>query len=376
MNNFFKIILLLIVGLNIASCSKSDNDTEPLRDFETQKINDMEYIETFMKTHSMTVSADFDVTYTLIPEGPTSIWNQTTYPILSRNVKVRQGDADVIYKIYYIKFREGTGKSPCNVDRVLTAYKGEYIYDRVETVSGNEIHTIVSNDFEEMVNPQSYFTLSSVIRGWSEIFPQFKTGTYTGNPDGTVSYNDYGAGVMFIPSGVAYYASSTGGIPSYSPLIFNFKLYEIQRVDNDGDGIYSYQEDLATSIVNNDGTLTIIPNVPDGYVYAFAEGIENPDNTNGPGSQVTLPSGRPSEEDEIPDFLDSDDDGDFFTTKSETMYVNPLDVLSTQRYYPFSGAVTDDPATPYVDETKGVPDCSGDFTTPTRLRKYLDPMCH
>jgi hypothetical protein len=38
-----------------------------------------------------------------------------------------------------------------------------------------------------------------------EIFPEFKTGTYSSNTDGTVSYSDFGADVMFIPSGLAYF---------------------------------------------------------------------------------------------------------------------------------------------------------------------------
>ncbi|WP_445452565.1 FKBP-type peptidyl-prolyl cis-trans isomerase [Flavobacterium sp. 25HG05S-40] len=352
MNNFFKIIILFSLGLTAISCSKSDNDTEPLRDYAEQKIKDMENIETFMKTHYMTVvnnpggTDDLDVTYTKIPTGGTqiSIWDQTIYPKQTREVTVRQNDVDITYTIYYLKLREGSGpnsKSPCNVDRVLTAYKGEYIYNSVV----DNVSSIISNEFETLVNPQSFFSLTGVIRGWSEIFPKFKTGSYISNPDGTVSYSDFGAGVMFIPSGLAYYASPSGGIPTYSPLVFNFKLYEIDRVDNDGDGIFSYLEDL-----NNDG-----------YVIGLPEGVVNPDDTDG---------------DEIPDFIDTDDDGDFFTTRSETSYVHPNDVLETIRYYPFDGVAVDDPTTPYVDESKGVPNCSNDFTTPNRLRKYRDPSCH
>jgi hypothetical protein len=119
------------------------------------------------------------------------------------------------------------------------------------------------------------------------------------------------------------------------------------------------------------GTLTGTYNYPgyiqykdlngDGYMLRLEEGVVNPDDTDG---------------DEIPDFLDTDDDGDFFTTKSETSYVHPNDVLETVRYYPFNGVSVDDPLTPFVDETKGVPDCAGNFTNPTRLRKYRDAACH
>ena len=132
----------------------------------------------------------------------------------------------------------------------------------------------------------SLYTSEAVPQGWSEIFPQFKTGTYSSNADGSVSYNDFGAGVMFIPSGLAYYNTGSGPIPAYAPLIFSFKLYEMQRLDQDLDGIPSYLED--------DG---------DGYIYDYRNTINyasvatNLDDTDGDG---------------VPDFLDIDDDGDGF----------------------------------------------------------------
>ena len=357
MNNFFKIIFLCTLGLTVVSCSKSDTTTEPLRDFAEQYTKDLISIETYMHTHYMEVTnnpgatEDQDVTFTLIPAGgtQTSIWDQTTYPILTRYVKVKQNNVDVTYKIYFIQLRQGSGaysKSPSNVDRVLTSYRGEYIYSSTVTSGTPPVSTttIISNEFEESINPQNYFNLTSVIRGWSEIFPQFKTGTYSGNPDGvyppntdgTTSYYDFGAGVMFIPSGLAYFNTSAGGIPGYSPLIFNFKLYEIQRIDQDADGIYSYQEDLATSTTNSAGIVTVTSGVPDGYLFNMATGIVNPDDTDG---------------DEIPDYLDVDDDNDFFTTASEIK--NPI----TGQAYLFAD----------------IPTCGG---SGNGKKKYLDPSCH
>lgn len=332
MNNFFKTVLLFILGITVVSCSKSDSGSgEPLRDYVAQYATDLANIETFMHTHYMTVvnspgtTEDMSVTFTLIPAGgtQTSIWDQTTYQILTRPVTVTQNDVEITYKIYYLKLREGSGStsnSPCNVDRVLTSYRGEYIFPSVETVGNVSTTTIKGVQFEESINPQGFLSLTSVIRGWSEIFPQFKTGTYTGNPDGTVSYGNFGAGVMFIPSGLGYFGTARAGIPAYSPLIFAFKLYEIQRVDHDGDGIYSYQEDI-----NGDG-----------YMLTLADGVVNPDDTDGDG---------------IPNFLDVDDDGDFFTTASEIK--NPITGLA----YPFAD----------------IPTCGG---TGNGKKKHLDPSCH
>lgn len=298
MYKILKSVLFFFGLLIVTSCSKSDNSSiAPLRDYEEQKATDMESIETFMKTHYITVinnpgsDDDMDVTYTLIPEGGSqvSIWDQTNYPKQTREVTVRQGDNDVTYTIYYLLLREGTGvesKSPCNVDNVLTGYRGEYIYTNTETVEEVTTSTIEGIQFEENKNPSSFLSLTGVIRGWSEIFPKLKTGSYTENLDGTLTYTDFGAAVMFIPSGLAYYRNAQGSIPSYSPLVFSVKLFEIQRVDQDGDGIYSFQEDI-----NNDG-----------YVVSLPTGVTNPDDTDG---------------DEIPDFLDADDDGDGYLTSYE-----------------------------------------------------------
>ena len=362
MNNFFKSIVLFTLVITVISCSKNNNSVEPLRDFTTQRDTDMTNIETYMHTHYIQVvndpgaTDDQDVTFTLIPTGGTqiSIWDQTLYPLKTRLVKVRQNNIDVVYKIYYLELRQGTGansKSPCNVDKVLTAYRGEYIYSSTTTTGTPAVSTttIISNQFEVSNNPQSFFNLTGVIRGWSEIFPQFKTGSYVGNPDGTITYTDFGAGVMFIPSGLAYFSGAQGGIPSYSPLIFSFKLYEIQRMDQDADGIYSYQEDLATSIVQSDGTVTVTPGVPDGYVYVLPTGVSNPDNTQD-GISILQPDGTYKLE-EVPDFLDVDDDGDHFTTASEIK--NPLTGLP----YDFSA----------------IPTCGG---TGNGKKKYLDPSCH
>ncbi|MGL2963727.1 FKBP-type peptidyl-prolyl cis-trans isomerase [Flavobacterium sp. RSB2_4_14] len=322
MNIFNKIVVLVILCMAIVSCNPNDTNTPPLRDYSEQYVKDIAAIEEYLQTHYMEVvnnpgaTDDQSVTYTLIPEGgtQTSIWDQTEYPLQTRLVLQN----DIVYKIYYLQLRQGSGpnsKSPCNVDQVLTSYRGEYIYTSTETVDEVEVKTIKSTQFEESINPQTYFNLTGVIKGWSEIFPLFKTGSYTGNPDGTVSYFDFGAGVMFIPSGLAYYSASPSSIPSYSPLIFSFKLYEIQRTDQDNDGISSFQEDIATSVVNADGTVTIINGIPDGYMNVLAKDVVNPDDTDG---------------DEKPDFLDFDDDDDLFTTKSEIK--NPL----TNEPFPFA----------------------------------------
>jgi len=345
MNIFFKAIVVLFLGVTLVSCSNSDSSAEPLRDYKTQRDTDMTNIEEFMKSHYMTVvnnpggTDDQDVSFTLIPAGGTqvSIWNQTDYPLQTRYVNVTQNDEQVTYKIYYLKLREGSGtnsKSPCNVDKVFAAYRGEYIYKKTDATVDPAVTSYLSTQFQERKFPID-IDLSTAIRGWAEIFPQFKTGSYASNLDGTVSYFDFGAGVLFIPSGLAYYSTSTGGIPSYSPLVFSFKLCEISRLDQDGDGVPSYLEDIGTANTDEFGVVTIVPNIADGYVNFVATGLDNADDTDG---------------DDRPDYYDVDDDADGTLTKYEVK--NPTTGLA----FPFDQ----------------IPTCGGTAT----LKKHRDPSCH
>jgi hypothetical protein len=307
MKNLFKIVLLLIISLSLVNCCKDDDDpVTPIRDYAEQYAKDLLDIENYLKTYYIeSVSASMDITFKKIPEGgtQTSIWLQTVYPLQFVNVE----KDNITYKMYYLQLRQGTGatsKSPTNYDSVLTAYKGYLLNEEV---------------FETNNFPNDYFNLGGVIRGWSEIFPKFKTGTYIANTDGTLTYNDFGAGVVFIPSGLGYYSQARTKIPSYSPLIFNFKLYEVTRIDHDSDGIFTYQEDI-----NNDGFLR--------------------DN------DTTYEDD--SDQDGTPNFLDVDDDGDNYLTKSELKKPD---------------------ATYHTYET--VPGCDGLATDPARIRRHLTTSC-
>ncbi len=344
MNKVYKLILTLIVGLLIVSCNKSDTTAiAPKRDYAEQYAKDNDSIVKFLQTHYMEVVDDTslpnygDVTFTEIPTGGTqvSVWNETAD---HRKLRTRLVDQnDITYTVYYINFRDGVGEKPCNVDGVYANYKGTLLNGNV---------------FDQTTSPQTLFQLDGVIRGWSEIFPQFASGTYTSNSDGTISYADFGAGVMFLPSALGYYNITQTTIPAYSPLIFIVKLYEVKRMDQDSDGIPSYLEDLSGPIAGSS---------PDGYIYVMPEDQVNQDDTDG---------------DHFPDYLDLDDDGDQVLTKTERIqYIDPI--TNVKFYYSYDGAAVDDPLTPY-NETQGVPSCgtTPDYTTPTRLRKYRDATCH
>ena len=322
MNKFKYYFILLITTISLFSCSKDDAaEIQPPREFAVQYATDLTDIEEYLKNYYITVvnhagfPDDQDVTFTKIETGGTqpsiySYLNSSTFPkLLSRDVSLH----DITYKLYYLVLREGAGESPTNTDAVLASYQGDYL----SRTTVSEVTTLSTTQFEVVKNPQQFFSLLTTIVGWGETFPQFKTGTYSSNTDGTVTYEDFGAGVMFVPSGLGYYNSGSGSIPSYAPLVFSFKLYEINRLDSDGDGIMNFQEDL-------DG---------DGYMRVLATGVLNPDDTDGDG---------------IPNFLDTDDDGDGVSTRTE---------------------ITDADGTliPFAD----IPSCDGNTTDSARIKRHL-----
>ncbi|MET3027531.1 FKBP-type peptidylprolyl isomerase [Flavobacterium sp. UW10123] len=378
MNKFKYYFVLLLAGLAIVSCNKKDDDDPvivPLRDYQEQFNTDNADIEEYLKTYSITISPNMDVTFTKItdPAAQPSIMsylNSATFPkLLLREIKYVHG---ITYKMYYLVLREGVGTAPMNTDGVVTAYKGEYM-KRIDATAKDPSY-VTTTLFEQVVYPRVSLDLFTTIMGWSEAFPQFKTGTTTYGDDGTANYQDFGAGVLFIPSGLAYYAGGSGSIPAYSPLVFTIKLYDIRRMDHENngyssvgelilnpDGVFDYQEDLdGDGYVRDYRNTTLYPNPP----------AKNPDDSDGDG---------------IPDFLDQDDDGDGYTTRFEI--TKPSDQVGwgtldgnafyfgIRNYYPWD-PMTDDATTPNVDETepRGIPSRpSGGLTDPTKPESITNP---
>ena len=260
MKNLSKLLFLLL-AIAIASCSKNDKiETVPLRDYAVQYTADLDSINKFIDTHYMTVTPALDVSFGKIDAAQTSIRNQTEFPLQFKTVK----NGEIDYKVYFINFREGGNRQPTKLDSVYVTYKGELL-------SGT--------NFDQAQNPV-WTKLDEVVKGWTEIIPMFKTGFYDGSQTDSnpTTFTDYGAGVMFLPSALGYYGASAGAIPLYSPLIFSFKLMELQYRDHDREGILSKDE------VASPGD--------DPELY----------DTDGDG---------------VPNYQDVDDDGDGYLTKFE-----------------------------------------------------------
>lgn len=211
-----------------------------------------------------------------VPEGHTLLSDALVAGDIVVNTTVYQ---ETNYEYYVLKLNQGGGESPTFADDVRLNYIGN-LQD--------------ASVFDSTVNPTE-FDLLNLIQGWRLVLPQFSAATsFVENSDGTTSYFNHGLGVMFLPSGLAYYASPPIGVSAYSNLIFKFELFQTETNDHDNDGIPSFYEDIdEDDNVFNDDT----------------------------------------DEDDIPNFLDTDDDGDGIATINElepTTYIVDTNIGETE----------------------------------------------
>lgn len=266
----YRLLFLIPVLLLVVACPSTDDApaAEVIRPYQEVYNEDIAEIDEFMLKNSMTVDANYNVTFNEITTANPGTPIKNHPNLLFKNV-VKEG---VTHKVYYIKLREGSGTNPTKLDSIYSAYKG-FKSDR--------------SSFDQSINP-TWFGLDEVIQGWTEIFPEFKTGNDVLNPDGTSTFSNFGAGVIFIPSGLAYYNRNAGSIGAYTPIYFSFKLMKLRNRDHDGDKILSkdeYGPDLSVEAINTDGDL---------------------DANNNP----------------FYDYKDFDDDGDGILTKKEIKLAN------------------------------------------------------
>lgn len=318
MKKIFISFVLSGCTLMLTSCKPDDNSKAvTIRDRQEVYQEDIKEIETFLKTNSISVDDD-SVEFSSVEESSVSIWNQTEYKLQSVNLKnfpyyidsngkINKESDNLEYIVYYLIINEGGGESPMIHDNVFSAYTG-YKLDRTifDTYSFGGWSTYPAFD--------SY---STFVPGYQQILQKIKTATsIIDNGDGTLTYENPGRIVVFIPSGLGYFNESKGLIKPYEPLIFDIKLIALKEVDHDNDGVLDKYED-----VNDNGDLW-------------------DDDTDGDGK---------------PNFLDLDDDGDGYTTREEITYTEIVDGESIKKIYLF-------------DE---IPNCQGGS-----IKKHIDKNCH
>ncbi len=293
MNKIYSLIALIYALITLTSCNNSGGDTPTYETRNRAEVytEDITEIEAYLKAVYIKTVSDNDIVLDSIKTGTPqiSVWNQTTYPLQNftvkndtRNTFKTDGriDDNVNYKIYYLVLNEGGGSTPSAIDSTFVTYKGWNLKNK-----------IFDQNFDGL-----WFTFpdgASSISGFRQILQKVKTAaSSTQNSDGSISYLNYGRVMVFIPSGLAYFNTSTSNIDAYAPIAFNINLLKLKERDHDYDRIHSKNEDQ-----NNDKD----------YFN---------DDTDGDGT---------------PDFLDYDDDNDGFYTKREIRKPN----IIPYEYYNF-----------------------------------------
>lgn len=272
-------LVVLIVLIGFVSCNKDDDTTDPvvieIRDRAEQQIADNDSIVKYLETHYYN-SGELatndnpsiqDIVITKFGTGTVPDGNTVLKEAVETKTLVY---ADTEYKIYILRLNQGGGtESPNFADVVRVRYEGFLLSHSV---------------FDSAVTPVD-FDLTTLIPAWRKVLPDFNTTeSFSDGADGTVNYMNYGLGVMFVPSGLAYFSNATTGIPSYTPISFKFELLQMTENDHDGDGVPTYLEDI-----NSNGELITLDQLAD-------------DDTD---------------EDGTPNYADVDDDGDGVLTINE-----------------------------------------------------------
>ena len=317
----FKLYILLITILLLGfSCGDDDDDgivEIPEADRTEQQVIDNDSLVSFLQSHYVDES--------LLTNNPTILFNEIEINQLPEDGELPNPDQnsllidmvetltttyfDVEYEYYILKINQGGSEnSPNFSDKVRVSYEGTLMDDTV---------------FDSSSTPVD-FDLTSTIAGWGRVLPEYNNAEdFIVNSDGTVTYNNPGIGIMFLPSGLGYYSAAAGTVPVYSNLIFKFKVFQSEVNDHDFDNVPSHLEDLngdydltnddtdddtfadfVDSDDDNDGTLTIDEDLePDSDLTVDRDGDGDPTNDIGDGD----PTNDDTDGDGIPNYLDPDD---------------------------------------------------------------------
>ena len=239
---FYSLLIILI----IKSCKKDDN-TVTIRDVADQALVDDTDLKKFLETHFYNYedfeksdgSKNLEIIIDSIFEE-----NSNKDPLINKvfkkNIPIESDEGTINHVLYYLPVKEGIGERPSKVDSVYVSYEGGLLDGSI---------------FDKSLTP-IWFDLTSVVTGFKEGVSEFKPGDFSLNNDNTVNYQNYGQGLIFMPSGLGYFAQSSSLIPEYSPLIFKISLFTIKKTDHDGDGILTVDE----YDIDNDG----VPDDTDG----------------------------------------------------------------------------------------------------------------
>jgi len=278
----FSKVFLLLLFFFIISCNNDDDGGGgvELRDPQEVWEEDSLEIRNFLENHTYSLEQNpinpniQTIVYDSIDENNSDATPIINSPLL-QTLEIEQDG--VSYEVFLLKIREGatSERQPKETDSTLVTFRAKTIENVV---------------FNSNPNP-SWFDLANKIRGYRLGLSELRGSTgFTENNDGTITFNnDFGFAAVFIPSGIGFFGSPPvgTGLGAYQPLIAEFQLYKSVESDHDQDLIPTYLEDI-------DGNKLV-----------------RDDDTNNDG---------------VPNYLDTDDDGDD-TPTNEEVFIDDNDEL-------------------------------------------------
>ena len=287
---------LFVLALFVTACKSDEEETTvELNDFSEQAETDDELISEYLQTHTYNYEdfqdpslEDREISIDTLAGNNANKTPLSEFVSFTEVAVTTPEGEEINHKLYYLIARQGirTGDRATIVDSVYLAYKGTLL-------DGSK--------FDESAFPV-WFDNTAVISGFRQGVQYFAPGNFTQNTNGSIEFSDYGQGLIFIPSGLGYYANAQSSIPAYSPLIFSLNVYTTNQADHDADGILSFDEDVDgdgdpfNDDTDGDGIANFADIDDDGDgVYTINEydtdGDGIPDDTDGDG---------------IPDYLDNE----------------------------------------------------------------------
>ncbi len=302
------------------ACSPDDDSgfvATPERDRAEQQIDDLELLQEYMNTHyfnedelsAIENPTIDDIRISFLAEGETVPQGSTLLSASSLVLEKTTTYEETEYTYYILKINQGGGESPNFTDRVRVTYEGFLVEDNSVVFD----RRVTPEDLSLVGVPGS--TSAGTIVGWQRVFPEFNTANSftTGS---NVTFDDYGVGVMFLPSGLGYFSRTQPDIPAYSNIIFKFTLLQYQENDHDGDGVPSHLEDLNENLDEFDDD-TDEDGAPD---YLDADDDNDGVTTlNEDLDEDGNPMNDDTDGDSTPNYRDADDDGDGVDTINEDL---------------------------------------------------------